>query len=53
VIIAYRNGAPVRVRDAGRAVAAATDLFSAAYHEQPRANFIDTVERIKALLPKL
>jgi hydrophobe/amphiphile efflux-1 (HAE1) family protein len=64
VIIAYRNGAPVRVRDVGRAVAAATDLFSAAYHDneaaiilsvfkQPGANVIDTVERVKALLPKL
>jgi HAE1 family hydrophobic/amphiphilic exporter-1 len=64
VIISYRNGAPVRVRDVGRAVAAATDRFSAAYHDnelsiilsvykQPGANVIDTVERIKALLPKL
>jgi multidrug efflux pump subunit AcrB len=64
VIIAYRNGAPVRVRDVGRAIAAATDRFSAAYHDnalaiilsvykQPGANVIDTVERIKELLPKL
>ena len=51
-------------RDVGRAVAAATDRFSAAYHDnepaiilsifkQPGANVIETVERIKALLPKL
>jgi hydrophobe/amphiphile efflux-1 (HAE1) family protein len=64
VIIAYRNGAPVRVRDIGRAVAAATDRFAAAYHDdaqaillsvykQPGANIIDTVEHIKLLLPKL
>jgi hydrophobe/amphiphile efflux-1 (HAE1) family protein len=64
VIISYRNGAPVRVRDVGQAVAAATDRFSAAYHDnelaiilsvfkQPGANVIDTVERIKVLLPKL
>jgi len=64
VIIAYRNGAPVRVRDIGRAVAAATDRFAAAYHDdaqaillsvykQPGANIIDTVEHIKTLLPKL
>jgi hydrophobe/amphiphile efflux-1 (HAE1) family protein len=64
VIIAYRNGAPVRVRDVGRAIAAATDRFSAAYHDnapaillsvykQPGANVIDTVEQIKALLPKV
>jgi len=54
----------VRVRDIGRAVAAATDRFSAAYHDdaqaillsvykQPGANIIGTVEHIKSLLPKL
>ena len=64
MIIAYRNGGPVRVRDIGRAVAAPTDRFSAAYHDdtpaillsvykQPGANVIDTVDQIKALLPKL
>jgi hydrophobe/amphiphile efflux-1 (HAE1) family protein len=64
VIVAYRNGAPVRVRDIGRAVAAATDRFAAAYHDnapaillsvykQPGANIIDTVGQIKSLLPKL
>ena len=64
VILTYRNGAPVRVRDVGRAVAAATDRFSAAYYDnkpaivlsvykQPGANIIATVERIKALLPKV
>jgi hydrophobe/amphiphile efflux-1 (HAE1) family protein len=64
VIIAYVNGAPVRVRDVGRAIAAATDRFSAAYYDntpaillsvyrQPGANVIDTVERIKTFLPKL
>ncbi len=64
VIIAYRNGAPVRMRDVGHAIAAATDRFAAAYHDnapaillsvykQPGANVIDTVEQIKALLPKL
>ena len=64
VIVSYRNGAPVRVRDVGRAVAAATDRFSAAYYnnepaillsvyKQPGANVIDTVERIKTLLPKV
>jgi hydrophobe/amphiphile efflux-1 (HAE1) family protein len=64
VIVAYRNGAPVRVRDIGRAVAAPTDRFSAAYHDdapaillsvykQPGANVIDTVNQIRTLLPKL
>ena len=64
VIISYINGAPVRVRDIGHAVAAATDRFSAAYYDnrpaillsvykQPGANVIDTVEQIKKLLPTL
>ena len=64
VIVSYRNGAPIRVRDIGSAVAAATDRFSAAYHnndpaillsvyKQPGANVIDTVEAIKKLLPKV
>ena len=64
VIIAYRNGAPVRVRDVGRAIAAGADRFSAAYHnnapavvlsifKQPGANVIDTVDQVKALMPKL
>jgi hydrophobe/amphiphile efflux-1 (HAE1) family protein len=64
VIIAYRNGAPVRVRDVGHAIAAGADRFSAAFHnnapaivlsiyKQPGANVIDTVEQVKALLPKL
>jgi hydrophobe/amphiphile efflux-1 (HAE1) family protein len=64
VVIAYRNGAAARVRDVGRAVAAATDRFSAAYYnndpaillsvyKQPGANVIDTAEKIKALLPKI
>jgi HAE1 family hydrophobic/amphiphilic exporter-1 len=64
VILAYRNGGPVRVRDVGHAVSAATDRYAAAFHDnapaillsvykQPGANIIDTVERIKALLPRL
>jgi HAE1 family hydrophobic/amphiphilic exporter-1 len=64
VILAYRNNGPIRVRDVGRAVSAATDRYAAAFHDnapaillsvdkQPGANIIDTVERIKALLPRL
>ena len=63
-IVAYRNGGAVRVRDVGRAVAAATDRYAAAFHDnepaillsvykQAGANIIDTAERIKALLPQL
>jgi len=64
VILAYRNGGPIRVRDVGRAISAPTDRYAAAFHDnapaillsvdkQPGANVIDTVERIKRLLPQL
>ncbi len=64
VVLAYRNGAPVRVRDIGQAISAASDRTAAAYdnntpailltvYKQPGANVIDTVDRIKAQLPRL
>ena len=64
VIIAYRNGAPLRIRDIGRAVTAAEDAKQAAWangkrgvflviFKQPGANVIETVDRIKGLLPRL
>ena len=64
VIIAYRNGAPLRVRDIGRAVAGPEDAKKAAWSsgkrgvflvvfKQPGANVIETVDRIKAELPRL
>ena len=64
VIIAYRNGAPVRVRDIGRAVAGPADTTQAAWSngkssvflviwKQPGANVIDTVEAIKRALGPL
>ena len=64
VVIAYRNGAPIRVRDVGQAVEDATDNTVAAYEnnqrsilllvfKQPGANVIDTVDQIKAQLPRL
>jgi HAE1 family hydrophobic/amphiphilic exporter-1 len=63
-ILAYRNGAPIRVRDVGRAVAAAEDQTLAgwlgtrravllAVQRQPGANVIATVDQIKKELPKL
>ena len=63
-IVTYRDGRPVRVRDIGRAVAAATDRYSAAFngntpaillniYKQPGANIIETAQRIRALLPRL
>ena len=59
VIIAYRNGAPLRVRDIGQAVAGPEDAKKAAWatgkrgvflvvFKQPGANVIETVDRIKA-----
>ena len=64
VIVAYRNGAPLRVRDIGQAVAGPEDAKKAAWasgkrgvflivFKQPGANVIETVDRIKAALPRL
>jgi hydrophobic/amphiphilic exporter-1 (mainly G- bacteria), HAE1 family len=64
VIIAYRNGGPLRIRDVGRAVAGPEDMKQAAWADgkrgvflvifkQPGANVIDTVDKIKAQLPRL
>ena len=64
VVLAYRNGAPIRVRDVGQAVAAPVDRTVVAYQnnkegvilaifKQPGANVIDIVDNIKAELPKL
>jgi len=64
VVLAYRNGAPVRIRDIGQAVAEASNRNVAAYqnndpgillnvYKQPGANVIETVELIKAQLPRL
>jgi HAE1 family hydrophobic/amphiphilic exporter-1/multidrug efflux pump len=64
VVIAYRNGSPVRIRDIGRAVAGPENNKLAAWQngnrgvpliifKQPGANVIDTADRVKAELPKL
>jgi len=76
VIIAWRNGAPIRVRDIGRAVPGPEDMKQAGWAfagagaalddaaldgrslvmgitKQPGANVIETVERIRAELPRL
>ncbi len=63
-VIAYRNGAPIRVRDVGQAIEAADNLRIAAYQNGRRgvqliifkladANILDTVARIQAELPRL
>ncbi len=64
VILAYRNGAAVRVRDIGKAIDSAEDVKHQGWHngrrsilllvfKQPGANVIDTVDRVKAALPRL
>jgi hydrophobic/amphiphilic exporter-1 (mainly G- bacteria), HAE1 family len=64
VIVAYRNGGPLRIRDIGRAVTGPEDAKQAAWangkrgvflvvFKQPGANVIETVDKIKSLLPRL
>jgi hydrophobe/amphiphile efflux-1 (HAE1) family protein len=64
LVIAYRNGAPVRIRDVGRAISAPeNDLIAGWFNQkravilaiqrQPGANVINTVNRIKAMMPVL
>src|SRR5712672_171627 len=64
LVVAYRSGAPARVRDVGRAVSAPeNDLIAGWYNQkravilaiqrQPGANVINTVNRIKAMMPVL
>src|SRR5829696_1937098 len=64
LIVAYRNGAPVRIRDIGNVVEGPeNDLIAGWYNDkrtiilivqrQPGANVIEVVDRIKSLLPQL
>ena len=64
VIIAYRNGGPLRIRDIGQAVTGPEDAKQAAWangkrgvflviFKQPGANVIETVDKIKSALPRL
>ncbi len=64
VVLAYRNGAPVRVRDIGRAIDGPENDKLGAFQDgkkavllvifkQPDANVISTVDAIKARLPSL
>ncbi len=63
LVVLYRNGAPVRLSDLGRVVDGNEDVRNMGLsrgkpavmiwvNRQPNANIIDTVERIKALLPQ-
>ncbi len=63
LIVLYRNGSPVRLSDLGRVVDGNEDIRNTGLsrgvpavmmwvNRQPNANIIDTVNRIKALLPQ-
>jgi multidrug efflux pump len=64
LIIAYHNGAPIRLSDVAKVVDEAENVKEAAWmnstpavimnvQRQPGANIIETVDHIKALLPRL
>ncbi|ABS66844.1 acriflavin resistance protein [Xanthobacter versatilis] len=64
VVVAYRNGAPVRIRDIGRAVDGPENARLASWQngkrgiqlivfKQPGANVIETVDRVRAMIPRL
>jgi len=64
LIIAWKNGKPLRLKDVAQSVDDAENLRLAAWADrasgvilnvrrQPGANVIETVDRVKALLPKL
>jgi len=64
MVVAYRNGAPVRLRDIGKVVDDVENIRLAGWvgktpsvildiQRQPGANIIETADRVKALLPKL
>jgi multidrug efflux pump len=64
LIVAYRNGAPVRVADVGEVMDSVENLRNAGLangkqavliilYRQPGANIISTVDSVKALMPQL
>ncbi len=64
IVVAYRNGAPVRLGDLGRVVDSVQDLRNYGMsngrpavlliiNRQPNANIIDVVDSISAMLPEL
>ncbi len=64
IIIAYRGGAPIRLKDVGRVVDSVENTKLAGWYgdkpavildiqRQPGANIIQTVDRIKKILPQL
>ena len=64
IILAYKNGSPVRIRDIGEVIDNVENVRMAGWvnqqpavildiQRQPGANIIETANRVKALLPKL
>ncbi len=64
LVIAYKNGAPIRISDVGQVIDGAENVSQAAWmnttpavivniQRQPGANIIGVVDRVKALLPTL
>ena len=64
IVLGYKGGAPIRIRDIGQAIDGPENRFVGAIQngkrgvmlvifKQPGANVIDTVERVKAALPSL
>jgi multidrug efflux pump subunit AcrB len=64
LVIAYRNGSPVHIRDVGHSISGPENNLLAGWYNnqraillsvqrQPGANVIETVDHIKALLPQL
>src|SRR6202050_4913843 len=63
LVVVYRNGAPVRLSDLGRVIDSNEDvrnlgivngdpMVELQISRQPNANVVETVERIKALMPE-
>jgi multidrug efflux pump len=64
LVVAYKNGAPIRIADIGTAIDAAEDAKEAGWlqdkrtiivdvHKQPGFNVVETIKRIKDRLPAL
>jgi multidrug efflux pump len=64
LVVAYRNGSPVRLTDVGevkdsvenlrnQGLSNGTPAVLVFLYKQPGANIIDTVDRVKAILPQL
>ncbi|MDB5788339.1 efflux RND transporter permease subunit [Caballeronia mineralivorans] len=64
LVVAYKNGAPVRVQDLGTVISASEDTQQAAWlqheraiildvHKQPGYNVVQTIANIKTALPAL